>query len=223
MKATLLSTLVALTLVSGTAFGQSFTPGPPAVSPPFAQHHASTLEEGVLRGGADLLRGIGEMNYNNSLSRINDQEAFSRFIDNEVKRTAAYFDVQQINREARAEKRGQRATSEDLARLARARAPERLAAVHFDVTTKTLVWPEVFNHPYFEEERAEIDRLMSVRGGAGPESRAIQMLAGRMTDKLQMIVHNVNKGEYAAAKRFVTSLGYEMNFAPGAATVATAW
>jgi hypothetical protein len=44
-----------------------------------------------------------------------------------------------------------------------------------------------------------------------------------MTDKLQMIVHNVNKGEYAAAKRFVTSLGYEMNFAPGAATVATAW
>jgi hypothetical protein len=223
MKATLLSTLVALTLVSGTAFGQSFTPGPPAVSPPFAQHHASTLEEGVFRGGADLLRGIGEMNYNNSLSRINDQEAFSRFIDNEVKRTAAYFDVQQINREARAEKRGQRATSEDLARLARARAPERLAAVHFDVTTKTLVWPEVFNHPYFEEERAEIDRLMSVRGGAGPESRAIQMLAGRMTDKLQMIVHNVNKGEYAAAKRFVTSLGYEMNFAPGAATVATAW
>jgi hypothetical protein len=223
MKATLLSTLVALTLVSGTAFAQSFTPGPPAVSPPFAQHHASTLEEGVLRGGADLLRGIGEMNYNHSLSRINDQEAFSRYIDNRVKATAAYFDVQEINREARAEKRGQRATEEDLSRLAKARAPERLAAIHFDATSRSLVWPEIFNHPYFAEERAEIDRLMSVRGGAGPESRAIQMLAGQMTEKLQLIVHNVNKGEYAAAKRFVTSLGYEMNFAPGAAAVASAW
>lgn len=223
MKATLLSTLVALTLVSGTAFGQSFPPGPPAVSPPFAQHHASTLEEGVLRGGADLLRGIGEMNYNNALGRRHIEEAIDRRLDNELKYASTYFDKQTLNREARTEKRGQRATAEDLARLARVRAPERLAAVHFDVTTKTLVWPEIFNHPYFEEERAEIDRLMSVRGGAGPESRAIQMLAGRMTDKLQMIVHNVNKGEYAAAKRFVTSLGYEMNFAPGAATVASAW
>jgi hypothetical protein len=222
MKTTLLSSML-VALVSTVAYGQGYTPGPPAVSPPFSYHHASTLEEGVLRGGADLLRGIGEMNYNNSLSMINGQEAYSRYIDNRLKATAAYFDMQTINREARAEKRGQRATEEDLARLARARAPERLAAVHFDVTTKTLVWPEIFNHPYFEEERAEIDRLMAVRGGAGPESRAIQLLAAQMTDKLTLIVDNVNKGEYAAAKKFVTSLQFEMNFAPGAGAVASAW
>jgi hypothetical protein len=224
MKATLLSsTLAALALVSGSANAQSFSPGQPAVSPPFAYHHASTLEEGVLRGGADLLRGIGEMNYNNSLAMINGQEAYSRALDNRLKGAATYFDVQTLNREARAEKRGQRATEADLARLAKARAPERLAAIHFDVATKTLVWPEIFNHPYFAEERAEIDRLMSIRGGAGPESREIQMLAAQMTDKLQRIVHNVNKGEYAAAKRFVTSLQYEMNYAPGAAAVASTW
>jgi hypothetical protein len=215
--------LVALALVSGAVYGQSYTPGPPAVSPPFSYHHASTLEEGVLRGGADLLRGIGEMNYNNSLAMINGQEAYSRYIDNRLKATSAYFDMQTINREARAEKRGQRATEEDLARLAKTRSPERLAAINFDAATNRLVWPEIFNHPYFEEERAEIDRLMSVRGGAGPESRQIQMLAAQMTAKLQAIVHNVNTGEYAAAKRFVTSLQFEMNFAPGAAAVASRW
>jgi hypothetical protein len=222
MKATLLtSTLIAIGLVSATAYGQApFNPGPPATSPPFAYHHASTYEEGLARGIADGMRGLGEMNYNTSLANLIHQETISRNLDNRLKATATYFDMRKLNREARAEERGQRASQDDLARYNKLRTPDRLAAFHFDAARNRLVWPDIFNHSYFAEEREAIDRLMAVRGGAGPESRQIQLIAAHMTQKLRAIVHNVQPGEYAAAKRFVTSLQYEMNFAPAAAGVA---
>jgi hypothetical protein len=220
MKATLLSsTLVAIGLFAANAYGQGYTPPAPISSPPFAYHHASTLEEGFARGVADGMRAVGEMNYNNSLAMINGQEAYSRYLDNRLKAVATYFDMRKLNREARAEERGQRATVEDLARIAKMRAPDRLAAYHFDAARNRLIWPELFQEPYFAAERERIDRLMGAR--AGRESREIQRLAGAMTDKLTAIVHSVQPGEYAAAKRFVTSLQYEMNFAPGAAGVAS--
>jgi hypothetical protein len=199
----------------------TYVPPAPIPSPPFSYHHASTLEEGFARGVADGMRAVGEMQYNFSLARINNQEAYSRYLDNRLKAVATYFDMRKLNREARAEERGQRATAEDLARIAKMRAPARLAAYHFDAARSRLVWPEVFHHPYFAEEREMIDRLMGARAGAGPESREIQRIAAAMTDKLTAVVHNIPPGEYAAAKKFVTSLQFEMNFAPGAAGVAS--
>jgi hypothetical protein len=222
MKTTITSlTLVALALVAGSASAQSsFTPGPPAQSPPVAYRHASTLEEGIGRGGADFFRGVGEATYNTSLAMINGQEAYSRYLDNRLKATATYFDMRKLNREARAEERGQRPTQEDLIRYAKMRNPERLAAFNFDAARNAIVWPAVFQHEYFAEEREAIDRLMAERGGAGPESREVQLLAAQMVEKLRLVVHNVQPGEYAAAKKFLVSLQFEMNFAPGATGIA---
>lgn len=223
MKTTLISaTLLTLTFIStGSAWAQGSSGFPaPVGSAPFAYDHASTLEEGILRGGADLLRGIGEMNYNNSAASILNQEAYSRYLDNRLKATATYFDQRKLNREARAEERGQRPSQEDLERYAKLRNPDRLPAFRFDAARNRVVWPEVFNHSYFAEERDTIDRLMAARGGAGPEAREIQLAAAHMVEKLRAVVHNVQPGEYAAAKRFLTSLQFEMNFAPGAAGIA---
>jgi hypothetical protein len=221
MKTALTSTLVALTLiVAATASAEPRYNPAPVASPPVAYHHASTLEEGVLRGGADFFRGIGEASYNSSLAAINAQEAYSRYLDNRLKATATYFDNRKLNRDARAEERGQRPSQEDLARYAKSRAPNRLPAYTFDAARNALIWPEVFNHPYFAAEREAIDRMMAARGGAGPESREIQVATAQMIEKLRMVVHNVPGGEYAAAKRFLTSLHHEMNYAPGATGIA---
>jgi hypothetical protein len=222
MKATLLSaTLFAAGLIANTAFAQgSFSAGPPVASPPVAYHHASTLEEGFFRGAADFARAAGEFDYNHSLAAINQQEAHSRYLDNRLKRTATYFDMRKMNREARAEERGQRVSLEDAARFAKDRAPDRLSAAHLDAARSRLVWPAIFNDPYFARERAAIDRLMADRAGAGPESRQIQALAEQMTHKLKHIVHEVKPSEYGAAKRFLASVQYEMDFVPGAVGVA---
>lgn len=222
MKAPLLSALVlTLTLISaGAAWAQGSSGFPaPVGSPPVFYDHASTLEEGVLRGGGDLLRGIGEMNYNNAAAFILGQEGYSHYLDNRLKGAATYFDLRKLNREARAEERGQRPTAKDIARYARLRTPDRLPPVHFDAARNRVVWPEVFNHSYFADEREQIDRLMAA-GGSGPEAREIQLLAAQMVEKLRAVVHNIQPGEYAAAKRFLTSLQYEMNFTPGAVGIA---
>ncbi len=224
MKVALLSTAIvaaSLTLTSHASAQTSISP-PPTNSPPLALHHASTELEGAMRGTADMFRGIGDMNYNNSLALLHAQEAYSRYLDNRLKATATYFDMRKLNREARAEERGQRPTEESLARYAKSRAPERLAAFHFDAAHRRLIWPDVFYHPYFNAERETIDELMAIRGGAGPESRQVQALAGRMEEKLADLTRagEVPGTVYGGAKRFITSLGFEMNFAPRTAGIA---
>lgn len=223
MKATLLTAvlvLLALAVPRPAMTQDHYTPGGPVASPPMYYDHASTWEEGVMRGAADVLRGAGEMHYNNSLAAINVQEAYSRFLDNRLQAASTYFDLRKLNREARAEERGQRASAEKLAEFANVRAPDRLAATSLDATTNRLIWPRGLEDPNFAEERATIDRLMTTRTSVGPESQDIQRLAESMTEKLRTQIHTMKPSDYLAAKRFLTSLNYEMNFVPGATTVA---
>jgi hypothetical protein len=223
MKATLITVLAvaAVLTFAGQVFGQeSLATRGPISSPPAIYHHASTWEEGSLRGTGDLMRAAGEMNYNHSLATINYQEAYSRYLDNRLQAASTYFDLRQLNREARAEARGQRATAEDLAGYAKVRAPARLAAHQFDATTNRLMWPASLSGDEFAEERAAIDRLLDSRRSVGAEGREVQALVEAMRQELLPQVHVMKPADYIAAKRFLTSLEYEMNFVPDAAVVA---
>jgi hypothetical protein len=221
MRATLLTgALVSVALVfANPTLAQVHPTSPaPALAPVTIYDHASTWEEGVLRGRAETARAFGEMNYNNSLALVNAQEAYSRYLDNRLKAVTTYFDLRKVNREARAEERGQRPTPEALTRLAKTRLPDRLAAHQWDASGTRPLWPVALDDPLFAVEREAIDELMAHREGA--EEREIQRIAAAMTDKLRTQVHAMNPGEYIAAKRFLTSLRYEMNFAPGSAALA---
>jgi hypothetical protein len=223
MKAALITSFVVAgaIVLAGHALAQdSYAPGGPIISPPVYYDHSSTWEEGSLRGVGDLMRAAGELNYNSSLATINYQEAYSRYLDNRLKAASTYFDLRQLNREARSEERGQRATSEDLAGYAKIRAPERLAAHQFDAARGQLIWPVSLEGAAFAQERAAIDCLVLARRGVGAESREIQTLAEVMKEKLIAQVRVMKPVDYLLAKRFLISLEYEMNFAPGATTVA---
>jgi hypothetical protein len=210
---------VAVAVLAKPVFAQSDPPARPVLSPPVAYHHASTWEEGVMRGAGDVFRAVGEARYNSSLALVNGQEAYSRYLDNRLKAVSTYFEVQNLNREYRAEKRGQRATEEDLARYAKDRAPDRMAAHELDPTANRIVWPEALNDARFDAPRTTIDSLIA-RRGAGAENREVQQLAESMIEELRTHVREMKPADYVAAKRFLTSLHYEMEFAPGAAAVA---
>src|SRR5215213_1967655 len=60
-------------------------------------YHASTFEEGVLRGYAALATGIGQGNYLNSLARINNEEARTKYIKNRELAAQTYFAMRQAN------------------------------------------------------------------------------------------------------------------------------
>ena len=64
-------------------------------------HHASTYEEGVLRGAADLVRARGEFNLNSSAAAINYQEAYRRHLLNKQLKVDTFFAMRAANKAAR--------------------------------------------------------------------------------------------------------------------------
>jgi hypothetical protein len=182
---------------------------------PVIYDHASTLEEGVLRGGADLLRGIGDMNYSNSLAMINAEEARSRAIVNSKSYVQTWFDVRAINREARALNQTARISASDASRLARKRAARGLTAMEFDTTTGKLVWPVALQSNVFEGERNKINDLVASHG---VEVREVKMLAGDLNTKLKDYVFQLPVSEYVAAKKFLTGLQADASYGPSVAS-----
>jgi hypothetical protein len=177
-------------------------------------HHASTFEEGFLRGQADLLRAWGDFFYSRSLAMINHEEARRRYIQNRVLGTEAYFSMRETNRQARAAERGPRATQEDVQRFSQMRAPKRLEAHQFDSAFGVLHWPEALQDAQFAQQRTAIDRLMATRtvtdSGAGSEScRQIETLAAQLKGELKDNIDGISPSQYVAAKQFLDSLARE--------------
>jgi hypothetical protein len=176
--------------------------------------HASTLEEGVLRGLGYLRASTGEMNYLNSLSNINNQEAISRYLDNREKNTEVYFKMRQINRAARAAERPQRLSHEQQVTIARQQAPEGLNPGQYSRELGRLNWPALLNNDAFAAERTMLDRAFATRSPAdvGPASAfhgQVRQLAASLDAKLQGHLPLVSSAEYLAAKKFIQGLSVE--------------
>lgn len=181
---------------------------------PAIYHHASTYEEGVQRGAADLVRAWGDFAYNRSLAMINYEEARGRYIENRVDATKAYFDMRAINRQARAEEAGPRPTREDAERYARNRVPNRLATHELDPTLGNVNWPALLQSDAFESERRQIAELMQQRAKTAgdvnsPINQQIRQLTDQMESKLKASIASVTPSDYIAGKNFLKSLEYE--------------
>jgi hypothetical protein len=177
-------------------------------------YHASTFEEGVLRGRAALAQGLGQANYYNSLAAINYQEAYLRSIKNRQQAIDAYFYNQQANRAAREAKRSPRLSQEQYVSLARAEAPGRLSELQYDRTFGRLEWPAAFNSYEFNAERDELDRAFAARSpqdaGAASEFYAnVRQLTAKLQVKLKNRIDVLDPAQYVAAKNYLLSLAYE--------------
>ncbi len=222
MKATILTTAAILaSLNASIGLGDEYRSGsygyavrPVHYGPPTVYHHASTYEEGLLRGHADLVRAWGDYLYSTSLAMINGEEARRRYIDNRQHATKTYFDMRKLNREARAEQRGERPTQEDIARYAKMRAPDRLGAHGFHESLGILHWPPALQGSEFRQERMAVNQLMDERtvdnSGLGSDNcRQIKQVVTRLKGKLKDNIDAVSPADYVAGKNFLTGLSYE--------------
>lgn len=182
-------------------------------------HHSSTLAEGVRRGTADIIRAEGRYNLETSIANINNEEAYSRYLDNDLKRTDTYFAKRQRNASYRAQMRQPRAMPETYIRLSQQAAPGRLCPEHFDRVFGTVNWPDVFTWECFTPYRKALDVTFAGRGpsdGLGSAAaRDIERYSAEMECHLKSLVRELSPSEYVAARRFLNSLAYEARFAPG--------
>jgi len=185
----------------GYGFGHSFG----------GYHHASTYEEGVLRGYADLTRAGGEANYWHSLAAINRQVAYQKHLENRQLKTETYFRNRALNSHAR---QPTRLSTEQLALLAKKQAPDRLNGQQYDRTLGRLSWPAVLTGDEFATEREILDAAFAARtpGDAGVASAfgsGVRQLTENMQARLQSQMASMNQMEYLAAKKFLTGLTLE--------------
>ena len=216
MNATTLSgSMIAATLLSvATVNAQGYAIQAPYVGWGHYYGHASTYEEGVLRGWAAAARGAGQYNYETSLALINREAARSQYLDNRQKFVETYFTIKKINKQYRAEDRTARLTQEDYAKLAKDLGPDRLTASQYEPVLGKLSWPALLDDDAFRLEREAVDRLIAERtvensGLGSTNGRAIQAQAVQMKSKLKGQIRTVSPSEYVQAKKFLTSLEYE--------------
>lgn len=178
-------------------------------------HHASTVEEGVQRGFADVVRSRGLKNLLDSEAAINWEDARRRYMDNRVYGTQKYFEMREINRQARAAERGPRPTMQQLIRYSDARIPDRLESSELDPLIGTINWPGPLRGDDFKADRVALEELYSQRAAQGYLNDEQLMTARKLIDSMNgTLAAKVKAGTisgtpYGEAKSFIRSLSYE--------------
>ena len=216
--------LVVLAVLAQPVVAQTIVPQPAPTPVPVIvdsySYHASTLEEGAARGLANIIASSGAGNYYHSQAARNYQEAISRGLDNRLKAQQTYFEMRKYNREYRAAERGPRPTAEQMARFARDRAPDRLAASELDPVTGRIFWPEILEEDAFRDQRERLDDLFALRARYRGQIGSEQYLELRHTVKsmdaeLKANIAKYPPTDYVKAKNIIESLAYEASLTTG--------
>lgn len=169
-------------------------------------YHSSTLEEGVQRGYADVVRSRGMANLLNSQAATQYEQARKAYIENQLKATQTYFEMRRYNTEARRAEHGTPLSMEQYVRLAREQAPDPLTATQLDPLTGTVSWPAPLRTKEYEPLRKRIDRLFQDRATGYLVYGEIQQAIQELADQLKADIMKFPANDYVAAKKFLDSL-----------------
>lgn len=128
-------------------------------------NNASTVGESYQRGAASVIQASGEAAVNASQARINNQDAYSKAIDNSTKSVNAFWEQKDIyNQRLNAElaqttqRRNEYLSNHGLGNLTPA---------EFDRTTGTINWPKVLEQSQYDPYRSTLDKAFKQRAYAG--------------------------------------------------------
>jgi len=170
--------------------------------------YSSTLEEGVQRGYADVVRSYGMANLLNSQASTQFEQTRKAYLENQLKATQTYFEMRRYNTEARRAERGTPLSMEQYVRIARDTAPEPLTATQLDSLTGTINWPAPLRQPAYEALRRRVDRLFQDRATGYTVYGEIQKAIEDFAAQLKADVDRFPAADYVAAKKFLDSLAW---------------
>lgn len=178
-------------------------------------HHASTAEEGAMRGMADMTRSAGAANLMNSQAAGYWQDARRKDIQNRQYAADTYFSMRASNKAARDAERGPRPTQDDLVRYSQARIPDRLSPSELDPLTGQLGWPTILRDDQYAQYRTALETLYGQRSAAGghlntTQRAEVKRQTAYMKDALKKNINSYSPNEYLQAKQFIQGLDYEL-------------
>lgn len=202
--------------VAHAQYGYPQYPGPyaPSYSGYGYYHHASTLEEGMSNGYANIVQSWGVANLLHSQAARNYQEAYSRDLDNRVKAAATYVQVKRMKREYAASLRVAPPSPEKAARYAKDRAPSRLTDRDLDPISGRISWPAALEDEAFQVHRDKLEEIAlkwaRYNSLSGAEHLALQQSTKAMQTELKSRMKMYSSTDYIAAKNLLESLAYEV-------------
>jgi hypothetical protein len=173
-------------------------------------YHSSTLEEGIQRGYADVVRSQGMANLLNSMALGEIEDARSKYIQNRMDATQTYFEMRRYNQEARRAERSTPLSNEQYVRLARAQAPARLSVSQLDPFTGKITWPVPLRREKYGMLRSQLESLFLEHAqGTDVAVDEISALTDTLLAELKADIASFRQTDYIAARNFVTSLAFE--------------
>ena len=178
-----------------------------------------TIEEGILRGEAELNRGRANYNYLSAEAIKSLEQARALNVDTRMKGLENYW---QAKRDNYAATLGQikRFSTEQMAAIAKMEAPERLNGAEYEPLSGRLRWPAVLRGVDFAAHRDAVDQLFKRRttNDVGAETE-FHATVRELTDEMEVMLHaridRLPPMEYSVAKRFLNSVEREAQLAPG--------
>jgi hypothetical protein len=172
------------------------------------QPFSSTLEEGMQRGYADVVRSYGMANLLNSQAANQYEQARKAYIENRLRATQTYFEMRRYNNEARQAMRSTPLSMEQYVRLAREAGPEQLTATQLDPLTGTISWPAPLRLPEYEAYRQRIERLFQDRATGYVVYGEIQKVVNEFLEQLKLDLEKFPPNDYVNARKFLDSLAW---------------
>jgi hypothetical protein len=216
--------VVVFSMVAQAQTGQAtYVPGggnyppyaPPSYSPySYAGDYVGTPAGSYARGIGEVIRAQGEYNLSTSAAAVNFSEARRREIENDKQWVQTYFEIREINRQAReAEIKRQRGSPEDWIRYAQAGRPKLLSNSELDAVTGKIRWPLLLTTPDYSAQRAELEKVFAARAYHGMVSLdglyKVSDLTDAMLANLKSQIRDLPVDQYIEARRFLESLAYE--------------
>jgi hypothetical protein len=138
-------------------------------------NNASTAAEGAMNGAANVIQAQGQKNVSDSQARINNEDAYSKAIDNSTKSVNAFWQQKDIYSQRQ---------QQEFAEIQRQRqfyldrhALTSLTPEEFDRASGTVIWLRVLEQKQYDQYRIVIDRLMKQRAYNGALTSAEYMEA----------------------------------------------
>jgi hypothetical protein len=192
-----------------------------AAGPAFAQYygypvesHASTAEEGMANGMANIIMSTGAANLMNAQAATQAEQARSAYLQNRMLATQTYFDMRLANENYRKEMQDKPLSMEQYVRLSKMEAPDRLSASQLDSFNGKIYWPPQLMIPEYADQRATLEKLYNRRAlGDRSTYGPIKAATNAFLDILKKDIAKFAPQDFVRSKNFVQSLGYEANFA----------
>ena len=186
----------------------------------YVDNQASTVGESYARGASDMMRSAGAANLMNSEAAQNYEAARSDYLDNRMKATDTYFQMRSKNRAYREAERGPRPTSEQLFRIAKEKAPNRLSPSELDPISGAVHWPLVLRDARFNATKSRLEAMLKYWAEHNQQLTLDQFeqldaQIDQLTEELKEVVAQAPANAYAEGRRFLQSLSYELQISQG--------